>query len=219
MSKIVTTLDNAVAYINTLYNYNSTPPAEGEEDYTVWTSLLNISINLWEREEGMLWEELFVKLADASDGDKTTTAGVLSYSTPTDFIRSAVGYIWLGDNTSKTPYRVIKTRKLQRHENDMGNWCYFLMDGSPTLEFNPNLTFSESSTINYAYYKNASKLTTGSDVFEMSDPMFAIYFALSELKKDEGNQAELTIASEKMNSMKTYNEMPAWLEEYSFSNR
>lgn len=219
MATVISTLDNFISYVNTLYDSDSTAPTSGEEDYTVWTSLANIAINVWENEEGILWNELFVKLADAATGDKTTAVGDYSYVVPTDFRFPASGYVWLGSNANKTAYQIIKQRDLQAYENNGGNWCYFLMDGTPTLEFNPNLTFTSAQTINYAYYKKASTLTTGSSTFEMSDPMFAVYFVLSELKKEEGNSGELQIASQKLEGMKTLNEMPSWLETYSFQNK
>lgn len=218
MAVITSTLADFITYLNTLYNSSSTVPVSGEEDYTVWTSLANIAVNIWENEEGILWNELFVKLADAPDGDKTTDGGN-SYDCPTLFRFPAGGYVWLGDNTNKTAYKIIKQQDLQLYENNMDNWCYFLMDGSPTLEFNPNLTIDSDLTINYAYYKKATKLTTSTDTFEMSDPMFAVYFVLAELKKEEGNSSELGIASQKLEAMKTLNEMPSWLEEYSLTNK
>lgn len=218
MAKVISTLSDYIGYVNTLYNYSSTAPTAGDEDYTVWTSLANIAVSLWERERGMLWNELFVKLTDAATGDKTTAVGDYSYALPSDFRFPASGIVWLGSNTNKTAYKVIKMQDLQAYENDMGYWCYFMMDGSPTLEFNPNLTFSSAQTINYAYYKYASQLTTGSSTFEMSDPMFSVYFALSELKKEEGNIPELTIAKEKLDAMATLNEMPTWLQDYSLTN-
>ena len=79
MAKVVSTLADCINYVNTLYESDSTAPTSGDEDYTVWTGLLNIAVNLWEREEGLLWKELFAKLADAADGDKTiTVAGNLN---------------------------------------------------------------------------------------------------------------------------------------------
>lgn len=217
MAIILTDLDDAIEYLNTLYNFSSTPPSSGEEDYMVWTSLFNVAINTWEHEEGMLWNELFVKLADAADGDKTTDGGN-SYDCPTLFRFPASGYVWLGTGTNKTAYKIIKPQDLQAYENNKGNWCYFLMDASPTLEFNPNLTITPGLTINYALYKKASSVTTGASTFEMKDPMYAVYYALAELKKEEGNVGELQIASQKLDSMKTINEMPSWLEEYSLTN-
>lgn len=212
--RIITDLDDAIEFVNTLFEGDSTPPVSGEEDYEAWTSLLNVAVNIWEMEEGQMWKELFVKLADAPDGDKTTD-GTTSYSCPTLFHLPASGYVWVGSGTNKTAYKVISQENVQLYENNSENWCYFLMDGSPTLEFNPNLTLSTGDTISYNYYKYASKLTTGSSAFEMSDPMFAVYYALSELKKDEGDTSALTIATQKLEAMKTKNISPAWFQEDS----
>lgn len=215
---IITDLDDYISYLNTLYNSSSTPPTSGEEDYTVWTSLANIAISVWENEEGMLWNELFVKIQDASTGDKTTTTGDYSYAVPSDFRFPASGTVWVGSGTSKRPYRVIKQTEVQLAENGSGDWCYFMMDGTPTLEFNPNCEIPNAEDINYNYYKTATALTTGSSTFDMSDPMFAVYYALAELKKEEGNSGELNIASQKLASMKSRNEMPSWFQADQLTN-
>jgi len=219
MAVVISTLNDFIQLLNTLYNSSSTEPTSGEEDYTVWTDLANIAISIWENEEGLLWNELFVKLADAATGDKTTSANDYSYVVPTDFRAPASGYVWIGSSTSKVAFKVLKQNELQLHENDTENWCYFLMDGSPTLEFNPNITMTGGYTISYTYYKNASKLTTGTSTFEMSDPMFAVYFALAELKKEEGNAYEVQIMQQKLEAMKTRNIQPAWYQEDSLVNK
>jgi hypothetical protein len=210
MARIIQTLDQAISYINTLFEGDSTAPTSGEEDYTVWTGLLNIAINIWENEEGMLWRPLFIRLADSADGDKTTNDGDHSYALPALFQFPASGYVWLGAGNQKTPYKVMPIEKVQLLENDGGHWCYFT---PTTLEFNPNLTIGAGSTISYNFYKYATKLATGSSTFEMTDPFFAIYYALSELKKDEGDTSALTIATQKLEAMKTRNTMPSWYED------
>jgi len=50
-------------------------------------------------------------------------------------------------------------------------------------------------------------------VFEMADPMFAVYYVLSELKKDEGDTSALGIATQKLEGMRTRNVAPAWLQD------
>lgn len=212
MAVVISTLANAVSYINTLYESDSTAPSSGDEDYTVWTALLNVAVNIWEHEEGVLWNELFVKLADAADGDTTTAADDTSYVVPTDFAMPACGYVWLGTGTDKTAYKVIKQEEAQLRSVDSSNWCYFLMDGSPTLEFNPNLTIVGDYTINYEYYKTATKLSATTDTFDMADPMFAVYFVVSELKKDEGDTTSLGIATQKLEAMRLKNVMPSWFQ-------
>lgn len=215
MAKIISTLDDYVSYLNTLYNSNSTPPTEGDEDYTIWTSLANISVNVWQSEEGVLWKELFAKLSDAPDGDKTTTTAY-SYTCPALFQFPACSKVWIGSGINKRAFTVIPQEEKHLHENDNGDWCYFLMDGSPTLEFNPNCSLPSGLTINYEYYKYATKLTTGSSTFEMSDPMFSVYFALAELKKEEGNDNELQVASQKLEAMRVKNITPSWFQGSQF---
>lgn len=220
MAAVITNASDAINFINTLYESDETAPDSDDADFSVWLSLLNLAINIWEYEEGMLWKELFVKLADAADGDKTTSANDTSYAVPTDFRFPASGYVWLGSGTSKTPYKVISQEEAQLLQNDTSHWCYFLMDTSPTLEFNPNLSsnFPASQTISYEYYKHATKLTSGSSTFDMADPMFAVYFAVSELKKDEGDTSALTVATQKLEGMRTRNSMPSWFQDNSQFN-
>lgn len=215
MAKVIDDLDSAIDYINTLYEIDSTAPSSGDEDYTVWTSLLNIAIDLWENEEGMLWKELYVKLDDAADGDKTAASGDYSYDLPTNFIFPADGYVWIGDNANKTPYKVIKRHEVQLYENNSEDWVYFT---TSTLEFNPNGTVKDG-TIRYNYYKYADKLTTGADTFDMADPMFAVYYVLSELKKEEGDTASASIATQKLEAMRTKNDMPSWEQEDSILSK
>ena len=213
MAVILTDLDGCIGYLNTLYNISSTPPTSGEEDYLVWTSLFNIAKSLWEKEG--LWKELVVDLANAADGDKTTTTAT-SYDLPSLFRFPMTGIVWLGTGTDKTDYPVIDVTQKQLYENNSDNWCYFL---NGKLYFNPNLSITAAQTINYTYYKYATKLTTGADLMEMSDPMFAVYFALSELKKDEGDTAAGAIATQKLAAMKTQNASPAFFQTDNLLNQ
>lgn len=218
MAKVIGTLADVIVFTNGLYESDSTAPTSGDEDYSVWTTLTQIAVNLWENEEGILWKELFVKLADAADGDKTITAGDYSYATPALFRFPASGIVWLGSGTNKTAFKLIDQKDLTLYENNLENWCYFLLDGTSTLEFNPNCTLTTGQTINYNYYKFATKPTTGTDAIEMADPMFCTYYVLSELKKEEGDATAGQIATQKMEAMKTKNTMPTWLQEDSLLN-
>lgn len=199
-------LTTAIGFVNVLYNLNSTPPGSSEEDYLIWTSILNVAINVWEQEEGMLWNELYVKLSDASDGDKATVTGDWSYIVPTDFVFPNSSYVWIGSGTNKNVFKIIKQSEKQLYENNSDNWCYFLMDGTPTLEFNPNCNVP-AGTLFYDYYKTAKQMATGSDVIEMSDPMFAVEYVVNELNKDTGDQSAGLIASQKLEGMRTKNMM------------
>lgn len=203
MAKVITNLGDAIGFINTIFEADSTPPVYGDEDYSLWTSLINLAVNIWENEEGILWKELFVDLADASDGDKTTD-GTNSYDCPTDFVFANGGYVWLGTGANKTQYAVIRAQDKHLYENNSDYWCYFL---NGKLEFNPNLTIDSGLTITYEYYKTATALTVAASTFEMSDPMFTVYYALSELKKEEGDTTMAQIASQKLAAMVTKNMM------------
>lgn len=212
MAAVISTLNDAVEYINFLYEGDTDSPTSGDDDFTYWTGLLNLGINLWENEEGVLWNELFVKYQDytGSEVSKVTVAGTHSYDLPSDFRFPASGYVWLGSGTDKQALKVIKQEELQAHENDTAYWCYFTLT---TLEINPNITITGGYNINYNYYKHATALSSGTDTFEMSDPMFAVYFALSELRRDEGDATSGVIATQKLEGMKTKNVMPTWLQD------
>lgn len=217
MARIVNTLDDAIKKLNTLYNSSSTPPIAGSEDYLIWADLFNTAINIWENEEGMTWQQLFTNLSKASDGDKVTTTSN-SYVLPSDFNFPNSAYIYLGNGVNKTPYKVIKPQDIQLYANDTSNWCYFLLDSSPTLEFNPNLTMTAGQTISYNYYKYASAVSTGTDKFDMSDPGYCIYYALSELKKEEGDATALPIANQKLEAMRTKDFMTAQFQDNTTQN-
>jgi hypothetical protein len=212
MAAVITTLDDAIQKLNTLYNGSTDVPVDGDEDYEVWKDLLNAAINIWEKEEGILWKQLFVNVTSASTGDKATDGGN-SYSLPSDFVFPNSAYVWLGTGTTKLAYKVIRIEDKQLYENDSGDWCYFT---GTTLEFNPNITIDSGSTINYSYYKKATALSTSSSTFEMTDPMFAVYYALSELKKEEGDTSALTIATQKLDAMKTINSMTSEHQDNGF---
>lgn len=200
--------------MNVLYNGNSTPPVDGDEDWEVWTELLNVAISIWEKEEGTLWRELYSTLASAADGDKTTTANDYSYDCPTDFV-FPVGFVRTISNSISTYFVVINPDEVQLQDDTQGRWCYFTGNTSTgyDLHFNPDLTLTTGDTIAYEYYKTASAVSTGTDKFEMSDPMFAVYYALAELKKDEGDTSGFTIATQKLEAMKTLNNMAAEFQE------
>ena len=211
MAKVITTLTDAISYINTLLELDSDPPASGDEDYTVWKNLINVAIDLWEHEEGILWKDLFVQLTNATGGEKTTVAGQHAYDVPTDFKFLNSGYVWVDD----TPFPVIRIEDLQLYDQNTTNWCYFT---KTHLNFNQNLTITAGGTIKYNYYKNATAVSTGTDTFEMSDPMFVVYYTVAQLTKEEGNAESLSMASQKLEAMKVRNEAPAYYQDNSMLN-
>ena len=210
-------LTQCVNYINTLYNLNATPPVAGTSDWNTWTVFINIAINLWEKEEGMLWNELYTTLSGAADGTKSTTAGTWSYAVPTNFVFPNAAYVWIGTGTNKQAVKVIEQKDKQLYENNSDPWCYFLKNPTPMLYFNPNWVVP-TGTLNYEYYKTATLMVNGVDVVEMSDPMFTVYYTVNELNKDTGDTSSGTIATQKMESMRTKNEMGSPNESNSVLN-
>ena len=72
-------------------------------------------------------------------------------------------------------------------------------------------------TIDYPYYKDATIPSADGDIIEMSDPMFAIHYALSILHENDGQGDRATLAlakaSSKLSGMRWKNVMPAWFQD------
>ena len=221
MAVIVQTLADFVSYLNSLFESDSTAPSSGDEDYTVWTALANTAINIWEKEEGIDWKELYTNLSDAADGDTTIEDDDWDYDCPTDFDH-VVGKVRLVSTGGVSSYfSIISPKQVPLADDTSGQWCYFTGNNSSgyDLHFNPDLTLTTGDTIKYEYYKKATKLSATTDKFEMSDPMFAVFYALSELKKEEGNADEIAIATQKLEAMKVRNMAPSEEEDTSISNK
>ena len=221
MAAIIEKLSDAITYLNSLYEQDDTDPTSGDESYTLWTSLFNVAINIWESEEGMLWKELYATLAAASDGDTTIAASTWDYDCPTDF-RFVVGKVRLVSPSGVSSYyEVIPVTDVSLYDDNSSKWCYFTGNVSAgfDIHFNPDLSLTTGDTIAYEYYKNATALSAASDKFEMADPMFVIFYALSELRKDEGDTTSSVIATQKLEAMRTKNMMPSFYEDTSLRNR
>ena len=176
----------AQAQLHILYEGNVSTPGATTADYLARRGLMNGGIAIWEKEAE--WRELFAKLADAADGDTTTTDGTADYDCPTDF-EYPVGYLRIG--TTKYPYYSVE--KFQLISSSDSSTKFFYVTGNKNAGFTVNIHPTPSSTgdtITYEYYKAATALSAITTVFEMSDPYFAIYFALSKLLEQDGKMAE-----------------------------
>jgi len=203
--------------IHTLYEGDTDVPSSSEEDYSVRTRLINAAINRWEKEDGVLWNELWVKLSDAADGDTTTADGTLSYDCPSDFHMPG-GYVRLVDaNGSSTYYMVYPPHKAQLFDNEDKKVCWF--DGNPSSGYDLNFLDDPdgSYTISYEYYKLADSLSSGTDIPEMGDPYFIVYFVLSRLYEIDGQMANATKAFQESESrlaqMKARNMQMGWYQD------
>ena len=176
----------AQAQLHILYEGNNSTPGSTTADYLTRRGLMNAGIAVWEKEAE--WRELFAKLSAAADGTKTTTSGTSAYTCPTDFV-FPVGYLRIGN--TKYPYYSVE--KFQLISSSDSATKFFYVTGNKNAGFTVNIhptPTSTGDTITYEYYKAATALSAVGTVFEMSDPYFTIYFALSKLLEQDGKMAE-----------------------------
>jgi len=211
------TLENWQDYLHTLYQGDDSTPSEGSTDWDSRLILLKASIALWNSEKGILWNELFVQLSDASDGDKTVVAATVDYDCPTDFLFLATYVRTTSSAGEHTFWEVVKPAKAEIFKNESAQICW--ITGNKKVGY--NLHFGKQPTaghtINYGYYKEPYEPSAAADVIEMSNPWFGIHYALSILKELDGlgdsATLELGIANAMISSMKTKNIMPPWLQD------
>lgn len=205
------TLDQFHTQVHALYRGDGNTPASGETKYTQRTALLLAAINIWDNQEGVLWDELWSTLTGAGDGDKTVNASDLDYDMPTDF-RFLGSYVRTTNSEGKhTYYKVIKPQEAELYKNTSDDACF--VSGNKNSGF--VLTFlkqpNAGDTINYPYYKEAFEPSSSSHVIEMSDPYFAVHFVVGKLHEQEGagDRARISysIADQKLKNMKLRNMM------------
>jgi hypothetical protein len=188
------------------------------DEYLLARNFLNAGVNRWRYYEQTDWKELFVNLADAADGDKTTVASTFDYDCPSDFVKPT-SYVKIGTNVFKT-YTSARATTLIADENTDA-WCYF--SGNPKdgydLHVNPNFELDADLTISYSYYKTPTEFSSTTDVPEMSDPYFLVYYALYRLYKndseafnDEFTNAEARLEQMRVNNIAGIEELPDEIE-------
>jgi len=195
----------AQAILQRLYEADEEVPSTSDDDYTTRRGLLNAGIQKWETEDD--WQELYTTLSAAADGTKTTTASTAQYSAPTDFARP-LGYLRLVGGSTSTYYRLEPTNRVQLYDNDSSNSFYYVTGVPGAYKINIHPTPDTSSvTIAYEYYKSATQLSATTSTFEMRDPYYAIYYALSELQRIDGddNQQALIWMDDCLRKMKVKN--------------
>jgi hypothetical protein len=210
-------LDDLQQAIHSLYEGDTDTPSDGDDDYILRTRLINAAINRWENEKGVLWNELWVDLADAADGDKATTATTYKYDCPTDF-KFPGGYVRTYSTVgNSTYYSVVPPEKFQLYDNEDKNIVTFI--GNPSDGYDVKFLDTQSSglTISYQYYKNADSLSLTSDIPEMSDPYFIVYYVLSRLYELDNRQAfaekAFREAEMRLSQMRVKNMQPAFYQD------
>jgi hypothetical protein len=119
-----------------------------------------------------------------------------------------------------TYYTVVKPEKAELFRNEDESICFFT--GNKKIGYNLNFITAPTTaglTIEYPYYKEPYIPSAATNVFEMSDPWFAVYLSLSKLHEldGEGDRASLALAmaQSKLSAMRTRNSMaPHYQDNY-----
>jgi len=176
---------------------------------------LNIGVGRWEFYDNTTWRELWTKNSDAASGlggDTTTVASQSDYDTPSDFIRPG-GYVTtVGTSATKIFWQVIPPEEVIKWANSDDYYCYITgsYKGGFDLHFNARITMSAGLTIDYPYYKAATKTAATSDSTEMSDPYFLSYFIAAHMAEGGVDVNFMDMAEARLEQMRTANMSSVW---------
>lgn len=198
--------------IYALYEGDTTNWDSTSDEYLSARVYANTAINRWEFYDQTNWKELWTTLTEAATGDKTITAGTSSYICPKDFIRGS-SYVRTVDASGGTTFwDVIPLSKVGKYaDNNSSRFCYFTgnLRDRYYLHFNPGVDPTIGHTIEYEYYKSASKFFSTTSTTEMSDPYFIVYFVLSRFYENDGEDGRASKAFQeaeaRLENMRTQN--------------
>ena len=213
MATIQSTESDLQDAIHTLYEVDATTPASTDDDYLLRRRLINIAINRWEKNMGILWNELWTNTTLNSTGAVLTLSTTTTiYAAPDAFV-FAGGFVRITDGTDTlSTIAVIKPEEAQINTTHLA--AYFT--GNPKTGYDLNLTQEPGDSLNgkileYDYYKMASASTLTTDIPEMSDPYYIVYAVVAELHKGDNNinlyQTALQEAEERIKQMVMKNTM------------
>lgn len=200
--------------VYSLYENDDDTWDSSSSEYMTARNYSKAAIRRWEYYEGTKWPQLWTRISEASDGDKTTTEGVYEYDCPTNLRMppSSEDYVRTVNNSGVSRYFIIIPHsKVQQLDNNADLWCYF--KGNPKtgykLYINPKVTLSTGETIEYDYYRQATYLTSTTSTTEMENPFFIVHYILSRLYKNDGQLSEanqeMQIAESYLSEMKSDN--------------
>jgi hypothetical protein len=189
----------------TLYRTEADIPNSDDDEYKIALPLANEAVNRWEHYDHTYWKELFTTLS-LNDEPTTLSTGVTDYDTPDDF-REAGGFIKLfRDGVQQMSYPILEPQQVQ-FQSDSARYAYFTGDqlNGYTLHLNPAPTSAEDGcTIDYVYYKTATKFTDGGDeVTEMADPYFIVHRMLANRFRGSRNPFATDAKADAENVLKT----------------
>lgn len=204
------TLTEYQTYLHSLYQGDGSTPSDGTDEWNHRENILAAAVGLWD-DEPVLWNELWTTLTDAADGDKTVVAATLDYDMPTDF-RFLGSFVRTTDSSGNHTYwEVLKPETSELYKNTSAKGVYVTGNKSAGFDLHFMQQPNAGDTINYPYYKEPSSPTLAAGVIEMSDPWFAVYYALSKLHEHDGDGDRalmaFQVATAKLGKMKTRNMM------------
>lgn len=216
------TLTQLQQHIHSMYQGDIDYPTANDDEWTLVLTFILAAIAAWDNEKGILWNELWTTLTDAATGDKTVNASDLTYAAPDDF-RFPGGFVTTTLDGVTQDWEILKPSAIAQYVGSGATKCYFTGNDKTgyTLHFISQPTVG--ATIDYPYYKTPFEPSVAANEVEMSDPWFIIYFVISKRHEidGEGDRAikALQEAQGRLMSMRTRNEMPAFMQDNRVPDR
>lgn len=177
----------------------------GTEDYNLRLGFIHSAIRQW-ASELTNWKELYVNLSQALDGD-TITNGGSEHSLPSDFDRMN-SIVYVGDMYYQYQH---SREKLTNIRVTNVNNVYHLIGNARTgkkIRFSP--VPNTGLSLNYDYYKTPYFPTLGTDIIEMSKPLYIVNYVVGKLRSTDRQgrdyQSFNDMANQIMDQMKIENE-------------
>lgn len=165
-----------------LYRTEADTPNSADDEYVIFNLLSAEAIQRWQNYDNTFWKELYQTAQLDGSADLTIETNTTEYQAPSN-MQSAGGFLRLYDNNNVTQRRIpIVEPQDAQFQADTTAYCYFI--GDPNNGFNLMLNPNPDSAIvglnmDYIYYEQATIFANGTDVSEMSQPMFIVHRCLA----------------------------------------
>jgi len=155
------------------------------EDYLLRKGLINTAIEDWAMSYGVKWRELFTTGTAGS-----TVPSQSQYDIPQDFIHM-VSEVKVNYTTGVVYYQYKKLEDRLLSDRANPSERYYTITGkvgSFKLDLNP--IPDQVGVITFDYYKKPTPLVNGSDVTEVPNPLYLVYYTVSRLYEQD-NRSDL----------------------------
>lgn len=211
------------AYYN-LYLLEAETPGSDDEEYIIGKRLANEAVSRWENYDGTYWNELFTTRVASGDGSGTVATNQTDYDAPEDF-KEAGGFVKLVNAQKQMVkhYKIIQPQEAQ-FQSEQAQYCYFTGNISEghVLHLNPAPAAPLNGlTIDYVYYKRATKFEDGDSTTEMSIPYFIVHRMLANRFRGSRNPYYTTAVSESEDALKTMllsNNSGSWADPWKLAD-